>query len=273
MSACLLQGVSAQFNVSGPGFLPDENGMNPDAPQPKNVAPNVTAGTVVKDCPECPEMVVIPAGSFVMGSVKNVDEQPPHAVTVRSFLIGKTEVTQKQWTDVMGNSPSYFYGCGQDCPVEAVSWDDVGKFIYKLNMKTGQKYRLPSEAEWEYSARSGTTTEWSFGNDESRLGDYAWYSGNSDGKSHAVMQKLPNKFGLYDMHGNVWEWVADCYHINYQNAPLNGSSWISSCNGEYAAMRGGSWDLRTNYSRSAFRQKTSPDSRHYNLGFRLARDL
>ena len=273
LSACLAQGAWAQFNVSGPGFVPDENGTNLDAPQGGKASPNVATGAVIKDCAECPEMVVIPAGSFVMGSEKNASEQPRHKVEVRSFLIGKTEVTQKQWVNLMGSNPSRFSACGPECPVENISWVDVQQFIAKLNQKTGKKYRLPSESEWEYSARAGVTTEWSFGNDSYLLDKYSWFGGNSGGKPHEVGQKLPNAFGLLDMHGNVWEWTQDCWHENYVGAPTDGSAWITSCSDNGRVIRGGSWIGSAPFSRLAYRYGYDPDTPNYTGGFRLARDL
>ena len=270
-SACLMQGAVAQFFFTGPGFTPDENGTNLDDPQARKGASRVAAGTVVKDCAECPEMVVIPAGSFVMGSDKSSDEQPTHSVSMRSFSIGKYEVTQEQWFAVMGNNPSA--NKGRALPVEMVSWDDVQQFITKLNQKTGQKYRLPSEAEWEYAARAGSTTEWSFGNDESKLGNYAWDDRNSGGKAQAVGQKLPNAFGLFDMHGNVWEWTQDCWHETYAGAPTDGGAWTTGCSGNYRVLRGGSWFNFPATLRSAIRIWYFPGSRRTSDGFRLARDL
>ena len=232
-----------------------------------------TSGQIFKDCRDCPEMVVIPYGSFYMGSKKNSDENPQHMVYIKSFLMGKTEVTQKQWRDVMGSNPSRFDACGPECPVESVEWYEVQQFITKLNQKTGQKYRLPNEAEWEYAARAETTAEWSFGNDESKLGNYAWYGGNSGSKTQAVGQKLPNAFGLYDMHGNVWEWTQDCWHENYAGAPTDGSAWTTGCRGNYRVRRGGSWTDDPAILRSASRDWILPDFRSIYLGFRLARDL
>jgi formylglycine-generating enzyme required for sulfatase activity len=217
------------------------------------------------------DMVIIPAGSFIMGSDKFNDEKPPLTVYIRSFLIGKTEVTQKQWLEVMGSNPSRFNACGLGCPVEYVSWNDVQEFIAKLNQKTGQKYRLPSEAEWEYAARAGTTTEWSHGNDDSRLGNYACYSQNSGGKTQAVGQRLPNAFGLFDMHGNVWEWTQDCWHGTYARAPADGSSWIAGCRANDRVLRGGFWGSNPADMRSAYRGKNNPDGRSSGSGFRLAR--
>jgi len=217
------------------------------------------------------DMVVIPAGSFTMGSDKSSDEKPPHTVRIRSFLMSRTEVTQKQWQDVMGSNPSRFTACGPECPVENVSWNDVQEFIVKLNQKTRQKYRLPSEAEWEYAARAGTTSEWSHGNDDSRLGNYAWYSQNSGSKTQAVGQRLPNAFGLFDMHGNVWEWTQDCWHETYAGAPADGSSWVAGCSASYRVLRGGAWYGIPAILRSASRLRNDPDTRFYNIGFRLAR--
>jgi formylglycine-generating enzyme required for sulfatase activity len=225
------------------------------------------------------EFLSIPAGEFDMGSPSNeagrwVNEGPVHQVKIsNAFYMGKYEVTQKQWRDVMGNSPSYFKG--DNLPVELVSWNDTQDFIQKLNEKEGgAKYRLPSEAEWEYAARAGTTTRYSFGNDESifgyygsKLGDYAWYSANSGSKTHDVGQKKPNPWGLYDMHGNVWEWVQDNWHDNYNGAPTDGSSWER---GSDRVARGGSWDLFSGRCRSAVRNDNGPGSGTF-LGFRLLR--
>ena len=226
-------------------------------------------GNIIKDCAECPEMVVIPAGSFVMGSDKNLYEQPTHSVNLRSFLMGKTEVTKEQWEAVMGNNPSAYKGSA--LPVDGISWDDIQQFIVKLNQKTGQKYRLPSEAEWEYAARAGTTTEWSHGNDESKLGNYAWYNKNSPDKTQAVGQKLPNAFGLFDMHGNALEWTQDCWHENYAGAPTDGIAWTTGCNENTRVLRGGSSYDNPAYLRSAIRYRINPALRYDRHGFRLAR--
>jgi hypothetical protein len=154
----------------------------PQAPpiaQRQNIAP----GQIIKDCADCPEMVVIPAGSFEMGSNESANEQPVHLVNVPGFLLGKTEVTQGQWKALMGNNPSRFSQCGDDCPVEQVSWNEAQEFALRLSRKTGKKYRLPSEAEWEYAARAGSSGTWSFGDDETQVGDHAWHNGNSQGKA------------------------------------------------------------------------------------------
>ncbi len=189
------------------------------------------------------EFLLIDAGEFDMGSQSSekgiqTNEEPVHCVKIsKAFCMSKYVVTQKQWQDIMGNNPSYFKG--NNLPVESVSWSDVQEFIRKLNEKEGtDKYRLPSEAEWEYAARAGTTTKYSFGDDESKFGDYAWYVSNSGDKTHEVGQKKPNPWGLYDMHGNVLEWVQDKWHSNYNGAPTDGSAWEGD---GYRVIRGGSW--------------------------------
>ena len=287
--ACLVQVAGAQGLFKG--FTPDENGTNLDAPQAsQTVQQKVAPGAIIKDCPVCPEMVVLPIGSFLMGSspdpesdpfsnekpktIGEAREKPQHRVQIQSFAIGKYEVTQEQWFAVMGTNPSA--NKGRTLPVERVSWDDIQQFIAKLNQKTGQKYRLPSEAEWEYAARAGSTTEWSHGNDESKLGNYAWYGRNSGGKTQEVGQKLPNAFGLYDMHGNVWEWTQDCWHENYAGAPTDGSAWTTGCGGEGRVLRGGSLSyapIEPAGLRSSIRDSFRPDNRNENLGFRLAGTL
>ncbi len=222
------------------------------------------------------EFVLITAGEFDMGSPSNelgrTDESPVHHVKIsKAFYMGKYEVTQKQWRDVMGSSPSYFKG--DNLPVESVSWNEVQEFIKKLNQKEGSnKYRLPSEAEWEYAARAGTTTRYSFGEDASKLGDYAWYDANSGSKPHDVGQKKPNPWGLYDMYGNVWEWMHDIYHNNYSGAPIDGSSWESGV-GSSRVVRGGYWRLIAKYCDSADRGPNDPSNRLGYLGFRLVRDV
>lgn len=168
------------------------------------------------------KFVLIPSGSFMMGSPANepgrlnipkVDMEALHKVTIsKPFYIQATEVTQGQWKQVMGNNPSFFSSCGDDCPVEQVSWEDAQMFIKKLNSMEGtDKYRLPTDAQWEYAARAGTTTRFYTGDSEEDLSRAGWYAGNSGEKTHPVGQKTPNVWGLYDMHGNVWEWVQDWF--------------------------------------------------------------
>ena len=231
-------------------------------------------GQVFKDCDVCPEMVVIPAGTFTMGSNSgSPSERPPHGVRVKLFAISKSEVTQGQWTTVMGNNPSRYKGCGDDCPVEYINWNEVQDFIQKLNARTGKSYRLPSEAEWEYAARAGSAGAWSFGSDESQLGQYAWYQDNSGSKTHAVAGKHANAFGLFDMHGNVWEWVADCFHDTYVGAPAEGGPWITGCSENSRIIRGGSFGSISSVSGAATRNRASAISNHDGIGFRLAMTL
>jgi formylglycine-generating enzyme required for sulfatase activity len=222
------------------------------------------------------EFVPISAGAFEMGSPldeedRHSDEGPVHHVNLeKAFHMCRYEVTQKQWREIMGDNPSYFEG-DDDLPVEMVTWDEVQEFIKKINEAEGtNKYRLPSEAEWEYACRTGTTTRYSFGDSESKLGDYAWYDENSDGKTHQVGQKKPNSWGLYDMHGNVWEWVQDSWHDSYNGAPADGSAWEGD--GTYRVIRGGSWSSNARDCRSALRDLIAPRIRFADLGFRLLKE-
>ena len=202
------------------------------------------------------EMVGLPAGQFLMGSPDSDPdasdfEKPQHQVQVNSFAIGKYPITQAQYEAVMGINPSLFQNNPQN-PVESVSWDDAQAFCQKLSQITGKTYRLPTEAEWEYACRAGTTTRFYFGDDANQLGDYAWYEGNSGGTTHPVGQKKPNAWGLYDMHGNVWEWCEDNWHDSYKSAPSDGSAWLIKDN-DYQILRGGSWYGLPNLCRSAYR--------------------
>jgi formylglycine-generating enzyme required for sulfatase activity len=222
-------------------------------------------------------MVAIKAGKFLMGSKAdpfsklppNKDEMPQHEVSIKSFSLGRLEVTQEQWYAVMGTLPSKFKG--RTLPVEQVSWNDVQEFLKKLSDKTGKNYRLPSEAEWEYAARGGSQTAYSFGDDEKELHIYAWYDKNSGMQSQPVGEKLPNAFGLHDMHGNISEFVHDCWNDNYVGAPINGNAWkVEGCT--HRVHRGGFWN-RTEYGvRAADRSFIySADSFSF-VGFRVARD-
>jgi formylglycine-generating enzyme required for sulfatase activity len=220
------------------------------------------------------EFVLIPAGSFTMGADKNFedasdDETPQHRVSIsKPFYLGKYEVTQAQWTAVMGNNPSKFKD--RSNPVEQVSWNDVQAFIRRLNQQEGHNhYRLPTEAEWEYATRAGSTGAYSFGDDADSLGRYAWYSDNSGDKRYPVGQKEPNAWGLHDMHGNVWEWVQDWYGERYySNSP--GSDPKGPSSGSRRVERGGCWCGSAKFCRSAYRNRVTPDYRHGSLGFRLA---
>ena len=231
----------------------------------------------------CPEMVVVPAGKFMMGSPATEkgrydNEGPLHEVTiVRPFAVSKFEVTFDQWYACIPyggctrvGSP---FGGGKQ-PAINVSWDDAQEYVKWLSRLTGHEYRLLSEAEWEYAARAGTTSSYSFEGNESALGEYAWYSQNSENRTHLVGEKRPNASGLYDMHGNVWEWVEDCYHDRYNGAPTDGAAWIErDCSSR--VLRGGSWNADPRYLRSAHRNwsTSTSDLRRLNLGFRVGRTL
>ena len=241
--------------------------------QPVAQTISVTSGKTIKDCADCPEMVMIPAGSFERRLKEFAREQPVHLVNLSGFLLSRTEVTQGQWQAVMGSNPSIFKACSADCPVENISWNDAQEFARKLSAKTGKAYRLPSEAEWEYAARAGNMGHWSFGDDESQLGDYAWFSANSNGKTHPVAQKKPNAFGLYDMHGNAWEWVQDNWHENYQGAPADGSAWVYGGDQLRRVVRGGAWFNYLLDMRSGIRARDVPDGRNHSTGLRIARTL
>ena len=253
--------------------------------QPPNRPVLSQPGASFKDCDDCPEMVLIPAGTFLMGtkddpfaSVRPVkDEQPQHSVSIRSFLIGKFEVTQEQWYAVMGTVPSTVRG--RTLPVDRVSWNDAQDFVQKLSQKTGKKYRLPSEAEWEYAARAGSQKAFSigddvdpFGNDVDQLGRYSWFVSNAGSKTHPVGEKLPNRFGLYDTQGNVWELTQDCWNKNYFGAPNDGAAWeIGDCSLRVA--RGGSVEVGAELLRNAYRTLYSASVKNLNVGFRIARTL
>jgi formylglycine-generating enzyme required for sulfatase activity len=222
------------------------------------------------------EFILIPAGSFMMGSEKKCDndERPLHRVTIsKPFYLGKYAVTQEQWEAVMGNNPSKFKG--RNYPVEMVSWDGTQEFIQRLNQQEGHKrYRLPTEAEWEYAARAGTTTKYSFGDDVWQLGQYAWYKGNSDDATHPVGQKKPNPWGLYDIHGNLWEWVQDWYGA-YPRTAVTDPRGPARARGCIRVLRGGSWYDAAFYCRSACRYFEVPDLQHHVssfFGVRLALD-
>ncbi len=197
--------------------------LTPRPAQPA-VGTYLTPGKTFKDCADCPEMVVIPSGSFRMGDLAGDGysrEKPVHRVTIpRPFAVGKYEVTQAEWRAVMGSNPSRFKGDRN--PVEMVSWDDAKDFVRKLSAKTGKTYRLLSEAEWEYAARAGTQSKYLCGNGDGCLSGVAWYPSNSGNGTHPVGSKGGNAFGLHDMHGNVWEWVEDCRHKSYAGAPTDG---------------------------------------------------
>jgi len=204
----------------------------------------------------------IPAGTFFMG-----EQGTLHQVTLtKDFYLAQYPVTQALWQAIMGNNPSHFKG--ENHPVDQVSWEDVQGFIANLNERTGEnRYRLPTEAEWEYACRSGSSGTYCFGDDEKLLGEYAWYNNNSEQKTHPVGEKKPNAWGLYDMHGNVWEWCQDWYG-DYSQGSVTDPVGLSS--GSRRVFRGGSWFYGAGYCRSAIRFRCGPGYRYIILGFRLA---
>ena len=215
------------------------------------------------------EFIWVPSGDFMMGSETIDYSKPVHKVILtQGFWLGKYPVTQGQWAKVMGSNPSDFKK-GDNYPVETVSWEDVQDYINQLNGKGSGGFRLPTEAQWEYACRSGGKDEkWAGCNDESQLSHYGWYDDNSGVETHPVGQKRPNGLGLYDMSGNVWEWVEDWYG-DYPSGTVTDPQGPSS--GSRRVYRGGSWDYRASYSRSANRNNYSPDYRYRGLGFRLSR--
>ena len=175
---------------------------------------------------------------------------------------------------VMVDNPSEFKNCGDDYPVENVSWNDAQDFIKKLNEKEKtDKYRLPTEAEWEYACRAGTTTDFFFGDDPSELSEYAWFKDNTNWRTHPVAASKPNPWGLYDMHGNVWEWVEDDWHTNYTGALDDERAWLDEPRGVLRVIRGGSWINGAQRCRSAMRIRFRPECRNDLVGFRLARSV
>jgi formylglycine-generating enzyme required for sulfatase activity len=220
------------------------------------------------------DLVWIEPGTFAMGSPaseagRSDEDGPQHQVTItRGFWMGRYEVTQSQWQAVMGNNPSQLEGANR--PVVYVSWDDVHEFIARLNQAAGQPvYRLPSEAEWEYACRAGTTTRWSFGEAEARLGEYAWWYKNSRGRAHDVGGRKPNPWGLYDMHGNVEEWVEDRFGPYSPEAQIDPQGPASS--DLIRVLRGGTFGNMARNTRSARHPGGASAFRGCGLGFRLLR--
>jgi formylglycine-generating enzyme required for sulfatase activity len=274
----------------------------PPPPVPAGPATSATApGTEFRDCPDCPEMVVVPAGRFLMGSPaseagRHNDESPQHMVTIgQPFAISKFEVTFAEWDACVaaGGCNSYRpddngWGRG-DRPVINVSWEDAQAYVAWLGKKSGKPYRLPSESEWEYVARAGTTTSRYWGESERVACSYAnvadwsgkrqystWteFAECDDGaiQTSPVGHYRPNSFGIYDPIGNVWEWTADCPHVSYAGAPSDGSPWPGGdCSKR--VVRGGAWNYEPSHARAAERFRYFADLRTESIGFRLARTL
>jgi len=217
-----------------------------------------------------PEMVFVEGGSFEVWSYTNFPQVKWHTVTLKSYFIGKYEISQSQWRAVMGTNPSYFKDC-DNCPVERVSWFDVQRFIEKLNLKTGKNYSLPTEAEWEYASRGGQLSEAHKYSGSFYCNDVAWYSGNSDNKTHPRGTRIANELGIFDMSGNVFEWCFDWYDwlpLTPQFNPEGPSSGNASF-GNSRVVRGGSWNEYDSYCYNDRRNHFVPDSSSNYIGFRL----
>ena len=250
---------------------------------------------MVRPEPSGYELVLVKGGTFMMGSDERDEEKPVHKVTVPDFYMGRYPVTNKEYgrfiADTGYQEPGYWGDRNYNQPwqpVVGVSWDEAKEFAKWAGL------RLPSEAQWEYACRAGTTTRYYTGDSEDNLSRAGWYSKNSGDKLHPVGDKEPNAFGLYDMHGNVWEWCEDHWHDNYKGAPADGSAWIASKVGSYGflsyfikplfrilgknpgdstyrVVRGGSWNGDAEYCRTAARSWRIPDFRNISRGFRLVR--
>ncbi|MGL4363726.1 MAG: formylglycine-generating enzyme family protein, partial [Bacteroidales bacterium] len=270
----LASSLVAPFYFSGT----NQGGGSSPSPTPTVVSP-VKPQPV--DLPDFVSMVYVQGGSFNMGDEfgeGSSDEQPVHTVSLSSYWLGATEVTQAQWVEIMGNNPSHFSGCS-NCPVEQVSYEDIQEFLRKLNQKYPNKnYRLPTEAEWEYAAREGGKKV-RFGNGKNHLdaseasfdatGDYSYSNkGTYRQKTTPVKSFSANALGLYDMAGNVWEWCSDWYG-DYSSSSQSNPTGASS--GSARVCRGGSWRPGSSRARAAYRHSSSPSDRDYALGFRLCR--
>jgi formylglycine-generating enzyme required for sulfatase activity len=226
------------------------------------------------------DMIFVKGGAFTMGWVEGRDEGlgiyqiSAHEVTLKDFYIGKYPVTQAQWRAVMGSDPPELKnkGCDQ-CPVECVSWNDIQEFLKKLSALTGQQFRLPTEAEWEYAARGGQQSKGYLYSGSNNLDEVGWFDKNSGGKTHPVGQKTPNELSLYDMSGNVWEWCEDDWHSNYVGAPIDGRAWVDNPRDTSRANRGGSREDASQHCRVANRSHWSSELWSFDLGFRLARSV
>ncbi|MFN6143058.1 MAG: formylglycine-generating enzyme family protein [Pseudanabaena sp.] len=220
------------------------------------------------------EMVRVPSGKFMLGAPPNEvgkrDQKSPLVdVRVAAFYIAKFAVTQEQWVMMMGNNPAHFRESLQ-APMENISWIEAQDFCRRLTARSpyAYAYRLPSEAEWEYACRAGTNTAYHFGDSPAQLADYAWFVDNSNKRSQPIGQKVPNPWGLYEMHGGVWEWCEDAWHDNFQGAPADGSAWIEGNSGR-RVRKGGSWSNEAKLCRSASRDWHWQGDRYNDIGFRV----
>lgn len=258
-----------------PAGISNEGIWDLQASSPVRKAPNKTKKPATGFIEEAAgiEFVLVRGGCFRMGNVFKSgakDELPAHDVCLDEYYLGKYEVTQLQWQTIMGSNPSHFSSCGPDCPVDSVSWKDVREFISRLNRLSDMAYRLPTEAEWEYAARNGGKKyPYAGALTVDELSDYAWFDGNSGDAPHRVGLKRPGQSGLYDMSGNVWEWVQDWYGEDYYAFSVRQNP-SGPASGEKRVLRGGSWSYLPKFARSTFRFHLPPDSRGTSIGFRLA---
>ncbi len=219
--------------------------------------------------------VLVKGGTFQMGDTHgdgSPSERPVHPVTVSDFYISQTEVTQRQWTRITNYNPSHFRG--PHLPVDQVSWNDIQEWLAKLNKKTGRRYRLPTEAEWEYAARSGGKDEkWSGTSNPKEIGDYVWYRENSNDRSHPVATKKPNGLGIYDMSGSQWEWVHDRYDFPFPaEHQVNPTGPEQSLKNDYRTYKGGAWDYVPLIVRTTMRSGKEPSYKRRWISFRIAMD-
>ena len=236
-------------------------------------------GEIVRDCPDCGELVVIPSGAFEMGANDVPYEKPVHRVTIpRNFAIGRREVTFDEWDACVNDGgckqrpDDRGWGRGQQ-PVLDVSWDDAQAFVSWLSQKTTKRYRLPTEAEWEYAARAGTPSQFWWGREAGKNNaNCEDCLASPPRRTQPVGSYRPNGFGLYDTSGNIAEWVQDCWNDNYRGAPTDGSAWIKGQCGQ-RVLRGGSFASRSNMVRSDSRFRYDHDVRYYANGFRVVREL
>jgi formylglycine-generating enzyme required for sulfatase activity len=278
--------LPARIKSNPPSETPELTNASDAVPLPENSKTIIPEPqTIAATTPIEPEMVVIPAGTYTMGCVDSrdhvctEDEKPAHKKIIAKFLLAKTEITFNQWEHCVADKSceqKNDKGWGRGLhPVIYVSWNDAQKYLEWLNKQTGKNYRLPTEAEWEYAVRGGNDTADPWGN-SIRCNTVEVNKGCEDSKGTAtVASNIANAYGLYDMTGNVWEWVQDCYHLNYQNAPVDGKEWKTDCpvNATRVA-RGGMWFYQTGQkTRSADRYQFSPDYRSFYLGFRPALSL
>ena len=263
---------------------------------PQAAPGSLTPGTVLRDCADTPQLVVIPGGGFRMGDVlgNGYDyERPVHTVRIEGFLIGRYEVTVAEWMACVQAGACPGAGAAQDPtpshPIAMVSWDEAQQYVAWLTRRSGRAYRLPSEAEWEYAARAGSDNQYTWGNTETSICLHAnvldisghqanpgwtWWIGCDDGYPRAapVGSFPPNDWGVYDMIGNVWEWVADCWHGNYDGAPGNGAPWVEDACPKHV-NRGGGWGNHPRTTRISTRDGDIHSAHSDGLGFRVARSI